>query len=102
MTFYNAAVQTESFVCVGMPGKSIGTQTDDFVQEYSPLRYEHVSRSEEAFRAYTGIRNILRRSSTRQKNLANLSLDFGKQASSILKGFHSYSKNVYAVKTRNR
>lgn len=78
------------------------TQTDDFVQEYSPLRYEHVSRSEEAFRAYTGIKNILRRSSTRQKNLANLSLDFGKQASSILKGFHSYSKNVYVVKTRNR
>lgn len=56
-TFVDASVQTEPFVCVGMPGNSAETQTDFCSQNYTPLRYEHVSQNEEVFRAYTGMPN---------------------------------------------
>lgn len=55
-TVLDAAVQTEPFVCLGMPGSSVGTQTD-FCSNYTPLKYEHVSQNEEVFRAYTGMPN---------------------------------------------
>ena len=56
-TLSDASVQTEPFVCIGMPGKSAATQTDFCTQNYTPLRYEHVSENEDVFKAYTGMPN---------------------------------------------
>lgn len=55
-TFVDASVQTEPFVRIGLLGRSRKTQTK-FCSDYTPLRYEHVSKNEQVFRAYTGMPN---------------------------------------------
>ena len=52
------AVQTDGITVGFCFGKSVGTQTDDWLVAATPLRFEHVADKPEVLTAFTGVPNV--------------------------------------------